>query len=158
MSEYTEFEGTESIGSEGRTDGGDKSGKLKVKHQAENLKFQMALDYLQQVLETAKEGNFVVETDGKSVNLAPAEAVDLAIKAKDKGGRQSLSFELTWDKESKPTTEEATELGGEQVEGDVCMANRMRGVELEAGDYDDLERRFELELFGGCGCVAIPGA
>jgi len=157
MGEEKEFKPIENVGSEGRDEGSGESSKLKVKHEAANLKFQMALNYLQEVLETAKGGNFHVETDGKSVDLSPADAVDLEIKAKDKGGRQSLSFELTWDKEAKSEVQAAEALE-ENVQGDVCVANRVHGMEAEAGDYDDLERRFELELFGGCGCVAIPGS
>lgn len=155
MDEGKEFRHVENIGSEGRDEGGEKFGKLKVKHHAENLKFQMALDYLQQILDIAREGNFLVEADGDSVNLTPANAVDLEIRAKDTGGRQSLSFELTWDKEPVGLTQ-AEETLEENIQGDVCVANRVHAMEEEAGDYDDLERRFERELFRGCGCVEIP--
>jgi len=157
MGEEKEFKRIENVGSEGPDKGNGKLPKLKVKHEAANLEFQLALDYLQQVLETAKGGNFHVETDGKSVDLSPADAVDLEIKAKDKGGRQSLSFELTWDREARPEGQAAETLE-ENIQGDVCVAHRVHGMEAEAGDYDDLERRFELELFGSCGCVEIPGS
>ncbi len=151
MSKNKKFNDTDNMGIEGRDEGSQKLGELKVKHQSEDLKFQMALDYLQQVLETARGGNLLIETDGKSVNLTPAGDVDLAIKAKHKGERQSLSFTLTWNKESKPILEE-------NVQGDACVVGMVQGIEEEAGDYEDLERRFEQELFGGCGCVAIPGS
>ena len=155
MGEDREFKHIEDTGSEGSNEGHGKFPKLKVKHEAENLKFQMALDYLQQILDIARDGNFLVEADGESVNLTPAKAVDLEVRAKDAGGRQSLSFELTWDKEPGRLAQSEETLE-ENIQGDVCVANRVRSMEDEAGDYDDLERRFERELFGGCGCVEIP--
>lgn len=157
MGKEKEFKPTEDIRGEGRDEDSGEFRKLKVQHEAENLKFQMALDYLQQVLETARGGNFLVESDGKSVNLVPANAVDLKIKAKEKDGRQSLAFELAWDNEPRLGAQAAEPIE-ENVHGDVCVANRVRSMEEEAGDYDELERQFELELFGGCGCVAVPGS
>ena len=139
-----------------RDEGNDKFPKRKVDHESK-LEFQIALDYLQQILDTARAGNFLVETDGKSVNLTPTGAVDLEIKAKDKGGRQSLSFELAWENIPERPARRA-EAAEENVQGDVCVAHRARSMEDEAGDYDELERRFEQELFGGCGCVAVPGS
>jgi amphi-Trp domain-containing protein len=150
------------IEAKGNTDGAahaeadQEISKRKVKHKA-NLEFQTALDYLQQIVDTARDGNFVVETDGNSVNLTPGDAVDLEIKAKEKDGRQSLSFELSWGSEATLRAEGAKAIA-EDIPGDVCLADRMRNMEAEAGDYDDLERRFELELFGGCGCVEVPSS
>jgi amphi-Trp domain-containing protein len=157
MGEDKGFKPTEDIRDEGRDEDSREFHKLKVRHEAENLQFQMALDYLQQVLETARDGNFLVESDGKSVNLVPANAVDLKIKAKEKDGRQSLAFELAWDNESRLGAQ-AAEPAEESVYGGACVANRVRTMEEEAGDYDEMERQFELELFGGCGCVAVPGS
>ena len=130
--------------------------KRKVKHKA-NLEFQTALDYLQQILDTARDGSFLVATDGNSVNLTPGDAVDLEIKAKEKDGRQSLSFELSWGSEAALQAEGAKAIS-EDIQSDVCIADRMRTMEEEAGDYGDLERRFELELLGGCGCVQVPSS
>ncbi|MBI4961684.1 MAG: amphi-Trp domain-containing protein [Desulfomonile tiedjei] len=156
MGEDKGFKPTENIGREGRDEGSDELTNRKVEHES-RLDFQMAVDYLQQVLETARSGNLLVEADGKSVNLAPTGGVDLEIKAKDKHGRQSLAFELTWENKPEAATQ-AEEVVGGDIRGDVCVANRVSSMEQEAGDYDDLERRFEQELFGGCGCVAIPGS
>ena len=133
-----------------------KISKRKVKHKA-NLEFQTALDYLQQILDTARDGSFLVATDGNSVNLTPGDAVDLEIKAKEKDGRQSLSFELSWGSEATLQAEGANAIS-EDIQSDVCIADRMRTMEEEAGDYGDLERRFELELLGGCGCVQVPSS
>ena len=155
MGEDKEFKSMKDTGNERRDEGGEKFGKLKVKHHAEHLKFQMALDYLQQILDIARDGNFLVEADGESVNLTPAKEVDLEVRAKDTGGRQSLSFELTWGKESGRLAQAEEALEGD-IKGDMCVSNMVRSMEDEAGAYEDLERRFERDFFGGCGCVEIP--
>jgi amphi-Trp domain-containing protein len=155
MGEDKEFKHIEDTESKDRNGGHGRFPKLKVKHEAENLKFQMALDYLQQILDIARDGNFLVEADGESVNLTPAKAVDLEVRAKDADGRQSLSFELTWDKEPGRLEQAEESLEG-NIQGDMCVANRVRTMEDEASRDDDLERRFERDFFGGCGCVEIP--
>lgn len=130
--------------------------KVKVTHTT-NLEFQTALNVLQQIIETARDGNFMVESDGKALALIPASEVELEIKAKEKDGRQSVTFGLAWPSGSAA---QATGLHEEQIDiaGDVCVADQMRMNRAAAEEEEaQLERRFEQEFFGSCGCVEVPG-
>jgi len=122
-----------------------------------NLEFQTALNVLQQTLESARDGNFVLDSNGEAMTLVPAADVELGIKAKDKAGEQSIKFELKWPASSAAQTgipeEQRT-----AAEGDTCVTDLLR-MNREATEREEaeLERRFERELFGSCGCVEIPG-
>jgi amphi-Trp domain-containing protein len=132
------------------------TGKTKISH-ATNLEFHSALNVLEQFLETARDGRFTVESDGKVVDFVASTDVALKIKAKEENGRQSVSFKLAWPSDSAAS---ADGFQGEQTEpeGDVCVADQLR-MNRDASEREEaeLERRFERELFGGCGCVEVPG-
>jgi amphi-Trp domain-containing protein len=133
------------------------SENIKLTH-ATKLEFQTALNVLQQVLDVARDGRFMVESDGKAVIVAPAAEVELKIKARQKDGRESLAFELAWPSVPEARTAEAQEERAE-FEGDVCVAELLSRNRYAAEREDaEVERRFEQALFGGCGCVEIPGS
>ena len=130
--------------------------KMKVIHTT-NLEFQTALNTMHQIVETARDGNFIVEADGKSITLVPAANVQFEINAREERGWQSIAFKLKWP---SSVEESAIQLRVQQTgsEGETCVADQMRmNRETEEREYAELERRFERELFGGCGCVAVPG-
>jgi amphi-Trp domain-containing protein len=130
--------------------------KMNVIHTT-NLEFQTALNTMHQILETARDGNFMVEADGKSITLVPATEVQFEISAKEEGGWQSIAFKLKWPSNVE---ESATQVLVQQTgsEGEMCVADQIRmNREAEEREYAELERRFEGELFGGCGCVEVPG-
>jgi amphi-Trp domain-containing protein len=133
------------------------SENVKLSHTA-NLEYQTALNVLQQVLDIARDGRFMIENEGKAVVVFPAQEVDLKIKARQKNGRESIAFELAWP--SVPENERAGVPTGEaEFEGDVCVAELLRRNRAAAEREDaELERRFEQALFGGCGCVEVPGS
>jgi amphi-Trp domain-containing protein len=122
-----------------------------------NLEFRTALSTMGRILEAARDGNFMIEVDDKSINLVPAAEVQFEITAKEEEDRQSIAFELKWTSRIK---ELATEIQvvREGIEGDRCVADQIQmNREAAERDYAEIERRFERELFGGCGCVEVPG-
>jgi amphi-Trp domain-containing protein len=130
--------------------------KMTVIHTT-NLDFQTALSTIDRILETARDGNFMVEADGKSITLVPAADVQFEIKAKEERGSQSIAFELRWQSAvEESATQARVQMTGS--EGETCVADQIRmNSEAMEREYDELERRFERELFGGCGCVEVPG-
>lgn len=130
--------------------------KMKVIHTT-NLEFQTALNTMHQIVETARDGNFIVEADGKSITLVPAANVQFEIDAREEGGWQSIAFKLKWPSNLE---ESATQARVQQTgsEGERCVADQILiNREAEEREYAELERRFERELFVGCGCVEVPG-
>jgi amphi-Trp domain-containing protein len=130
--------------------------KIKVIHTT-NLEFQTALNTMHQILETARDGDFMVEADGKSITLVPATDVQFEIDAREEGGWQSIAFKLKWPSRVE---ESATQAGARQKgsEGETCVADQIRmNREAEERESAELERRFEREFFGSCGCVEVPG-
>jgi amphi-Trp domain-containing protein len=130
--------------------------KMKVIHTT-NLEFQTALNTMHQILETARDGNFIVEADGKSITLVPGADVQFEINAREEGGWQSIAFKLKWPSNVE---ESATQVRVQQTgsEGERCVADQIRmNREAEEREYAEVERRFERELFGGCGCVEVRG-
>lgn len=134
----------------------DHGENVKLSHTS-TLDYETALNVLQQVLDIARDGRFMVENDGKAVVVFPAPEVDLKIKAKQKNGRESIAFELAWT--SVPESQRAGVPEAEtEFEGDVCVAELLaRNRAAAEREEAELERRFEQALFGGCGCVEIPG-
>jgi amphi-Trp domain-containing protein len=130
--------------------------KTKVIHTT-NLEFQTALNTIDRILETARDGNFTVEADGKSITLVPAAEVQFEIKAKEGGVSQSIAFELRWPSTVEDSASEArVQQRGSETE--TCVADLIRmNRETAERENAELERRFERELFGGCGCVEVPG-
>ncbi len=132
--------------------------KTKVIH-ATNMEYQDALNTMHQILETARDGNFMLEADGKSITLVPTANVQFEIRAKQGKGRQSILFELQWAYDAENT---AAGFRDEQAEVEdetcACVADQIRiNREAEEREYAETERRFQRELFGGCGCVEVPG-
>ena len=121
---------------------------MKVIHTT-NLEFQTALNTMHQILETARDGNFIVEADGKSITLVPAADVQFEIKAREEGGWQSIAFKLKWPSNvEESTTQVRVQQPGS--EGERCVADQIRmNREAEEREYAEVERRFERELFGG---------
>lgn len=122
-----------------------------------NLEFQTALNTIDRILETARDGNFMVEADGKSITLVPADEVQFKITAKEGEGCQTISFELSW---LSAVEDSATHVREQRrgSESETCVADLIRmNREVEKREYVELERRFERELFGACGCVEVPG-
>jgi amphi-Trp domain-containing protein len=130
--------------------------KVKIVHDT-NLEFQTALSSMHQIIETARDGNFTVEADGKSITLVPSGNVDFRIRAREKGRRQSISFDLNWmsdsDERAADNLVRQTQSGEES-----CFTQQIRlNCEAAEREYAQLESRIERELFGGCSCVEVPG-
>lgn len=81
------------------------SNKIKVKMEG---KLDQIVNYLDDIVNSLKQGKVVVQQGEEFVSLEPAENVFFEVEAKQKKGKEKISFELEW---SKIQVEEVQEEG-----------------------------------------------
>ena len=72
-----------------------KPSKLKVKFAAE-LHRDEAFIYFQSILDGLRKGKLQLKQGDKLLQLAPAESLEIEVKAAKKADKEKLSIELSW--------------------------------------------------------------
>jgi amphi-Trp domain-containing protein len=82
----------------------------------ETLELARAIELIEDIVAKLKNGAVTLEQGEETLTIHPDESVKLGIKAKDKGEKQSLQFELKW-RRTPPESESAEqeEAPGEQA-------------------------------------------
>jgi amphi-Trp domain-containing protein len=60
------------------------------------IELKKAVEYLEQILRSLKDGTVFVQCGDKQLALTPAPVVQFQFEAKQKKDKQEISFELTW--------------------------------------------------------------
>lgn len=60
------------------------------------LPYQEAIDYLEDMLKSLKDGKVVVQKGTEYVSMTPGETVTMELGAKTKKNKQKFSFEISW--------------------------------------------------------------
>ena len=60
------------------------------------IELKRAVDYLEQILRSIKEGSILVRYGDQHLKLTPGPVVQFEFEAKQEKDKQELSFELTW--------------------------------------------------------------
>ena len=157
-------------------DSSHSEGKQKVKAR-ETLDRESALAHLEDVLGGVRHGGLRLRSGDTFIDLVPGQWIEVVVSARQKDGMQRLSLDLTWPFDPSTVRSgaepEAVAAGSEEygssmdatsaasraavAEGLACVADQARDLNREVEDEEYCnERRFELELLGGCDCYAVP--
>jgi amphi-Trp domain-containing protein len=76
----------------------------------ERLELDQAIELIEDIVAKLKKGAVTLEQGDETLTIHPEESVKLGVKAKHKGEKQSLQFELKWRRtpaevESEPESE-----------------------------------------------------
>jgi len=67
--------------------------QISVEHVSEVAE---AVTYLQQIVDSLKKGRVRIEHGDRSIDLEPSDEVKVAVKAKQKSDKASISFKISW--------------------------------------------------------------
>ena len=88
---------------------GDKN-KLVVKGAVE---FQEVLAYLENIVNTLKDGKVNIQKGQESIILTPPPIVDFKIEASQKKDKSKLSIKIGWEKDAKYGIQDAVNISSE---------------------------------------------
>lgn len=75
------------------------------------MDLNQAISYLEDVLNSMKEGVIRVETGDEMVMLRPSQAVDFEMSASQKKDKEKFSFKLSWKKPKDDIKEKDLKIG-----------------------------------------------
>ena len=68
-----------------------------------NMELDKLINYLEDLVGSLKKGVVYVEQEGDFIELNPPDAVDVAIEAGEKKGKQKFKLQLNWKKRLQDT-------------------------------------------------------
>jgi amphi-Trp domain-containing protein len=72
-----------------------------------------AVDYLQAVVNSLRQGKLLVQHADDTITLAPVADVAFQVKARQKGNKESVSLKISW--QTRPDTPEDGHQGGIKI-------------------------------------------
>ncbi len=80
------------------------------------MELTQAVQYLERVLNSIKEGSINVEKSGESITLVPESIVSFEMSLSQKKDKEKISFEISWRRDPKAEAARNVQIGSEMAE------------------------------------------